>query len=41
LRPQRLITRHITLADAPTALAAMAESPASGITIIRPSEGAA
>jgi alcohol dehydrogenase len=38
LQPQRLITRHITLADTPDALAAMGDSPASGITIIRPSE---
>jgi alcohol dehydrogenase len=41
LQPQRLITRHITLADAPGALATMADSPPSGITIIRPSEAAA
>jgi alcohol dehydrogenase len=41
LQPQRLITRHITLADAPSALAAMGDSPASGITIIRPTEAAA
>jgi D-arabinose 1-dehydrogenase-like Zn-dependent alcohol dehydrogenase len=41
LQPQRLITRHITLADAPGALAAMGDSPTPGITIIRPSEGAA
>jgi alcohol dehydrogenase len=41
LQPQRLIRRHITLAEAPGALAAMADSQPSGITIIRPSKGVA
>ena len=40
LSPRRLITGHVTLEDAPGALADMGGSPTSGITIIRPSKDA-
>jgi threonine dehydrogenase-like Zn-dependent dehydrogenase len=36
LRPDRLITRTIGLAEAPAALTAMDTAPATGVTVIHP-----
>jgi alcohol dehydrogenase len=36
LRPDRLVTRTIGLAEAPAALAAMGTAPSPGVTVIRP-----
>jgi len=37
LRPDLLVTRRITLEDAPAALAAMGDAPGAGVTVITPS----